>query len=374
VPVVRRTKFHVVLWLTLAGCGARVEQAHGLETTAARVERTVRRSTTKLVRIGTSHGVVLTTPDHLFAKQEGGWIAAGALSAGDRIASRDAPDGARVLSLEVQAVPPTPVYNLTVAKTHAYLVGSEGLLVHNVNCNDRSTLGKLLEQERQRELKEQETRADLADLRQRRKGWLDDRRRTFNDALSNQNCVYCTLGGLSDFDKVSAFTRRYNLDLEAEPNIVQTFDQMQELGLVDDSTPSGAQFGSRKGRFPWSKPVDAKIEAETFMKESTANVFVLSVRPKSTRGIDKGHAMLAVRREDGSITYVDLQQVPPAIYDALNPKIDTVIVVPTNVDWRFNRKLFDVVRGSPPTPARAGWPDTGVIPLPKKLPQSSRRG
>ena len=81
-----------------------------------------------------------------------------------------------------------------------------------------------------------------------------------------------------------------------------------------------------------------------------------------------GHALLAVRREDGAITYLDLQQIPPAIYDGLNSKVGAVIVNPTNVDWRFNRKLFDAVRNSARVGPERGWPDNKVTPLPVSIP------
>jgi hypothetical protein len=353
----------------------------------ARVEQTVRRTATALVTVRTDAGTLTTTPDHLFAKLGAGWTPAGRLSVGDRILSRNSPSGARILSLEKRAVQPTQVFNLTIAKTHSYLVGPEGLLVHNVDCGGRPTLNELLEQERGEkhdrtlgahldreralERQQQEAREKLADLREKHRAWLDDRRRTFNDMNSNRNCSYCSLGGLSDFDKVTAFVRDHDLDGNTPPNGYRVRELMQELGLRSANSPPEAVFKADAGR-KRSKTSDPQLEADKFMKESSANTFFVSISTKTSRGIGEGHALLAVRQVDGSITYVDLQQVPPVIYDKLNPRIDHVFVTPTDVDWRFNRKLFDVVENSPRARPQQAWPDTAVIPLPKKLPRLRR--
>jgi hypothetical protein len=99
---------------------------------------TTRRSTTQLVEIRTKEGAVVTTPDHLFAKAGSGWTPAGELADGDRVVSRAAPNGTPI-AVTKRTVPATTVYNLTVDRTHSYLVGPQGLLAHNVNCAGPST-------------------------------------------------------------------------------------------------------------------------------------------------------------------------------------------------------------------------------------------
>jgi peptidoglycan hydrolase CwlO-like protein len=51
---------------------------------------------------------------------------------------------------------PVPVFNLTVARSHAYLVGADQVLVHNTGCRDSQTLFK----ERTEELKQKQSELD----------------------------------------------------------------------------------------------------------------------------------------------------------------------------------------------------------------------
>lgn len=95
---------------------------------------TTRKTTTKLVTIRTSEGTVVTTPEHPFARFEGEWTPASQLTIADRLVSHASSTGARILDIQTRNVSATAVYNLTIDKTHAYFVGPERLLVHNVDC------------------------------------------------------------------------------------------------------------------------------------------------------------------------------------------------------------------------------------------------
>lgn len=105
-----------------------------IEASPSRVLQTTRRATTQLVTLRTETSTLVTTPDHPFAKVDSGWTPAARLRVGDTIHVRGSGRGTKVLELSVREVPPTPVYNLTVDRTHTYFVGSQDLLVHNVSC------------------------------------------------------------------------------------------------------------------------------------------------------------------------------------------------------------------------------------------------
>jgi hypothetical protein len=123
---------------------------------------TVHRTTTTLVELRTASETLLTTPEHPFAAGRR-WTHAAELKVGDTI--QTAGGSTRVLGVGLRRVPPTDVYNLTVAKTHAYFAGRGALLVHNVDCGPsqplrgeragdpekKRTLGELLAEERQAE-------------------------------------------------------------------------------------------------------------------------------------------------------------------------------------------------------------------------------
>jgi hypothetical protein len=111
------------------------------------------------------------------------------------------------------------VYNLTIAKTHAYFVGSERLLVHNVHCD----------QKRRVEAHQSLTRSHEHE-RQRR-----EERRHFNDANGDSattNCAFCTAGGLSDYDLLSTFLYEHNLDGRFSINERENTELLQRLRLT----------------------------------------------------------------------------------------------------------------------------------------------
>jgi hypothetical protein len=142
----------------LGSCSPAGPDATRLNATASRVVRTTRRQTTQLVTLRTSKMTVETTPEHRFAKLGAGWTPASELAVGDRLVTHGTQDAALV-GVDLRQVSPTPVYNLTVAKTHAYFVSEYALLVHNADCGEKSLEDIMKEQaeavkNRQRALKE----------------------------------------------------------------------------------------------------------------------------------------------------------------------------------------------------------------------------
>lgn len=80
----------------------------------------------------TSGEVIEATSGHPFYI-EGDWVDAGELKVGDQLLGLD---GERItVSTLSQAARETKVYNLTVANSHTYYVGLEGVLNHNANPN-----------------------------------------------------------------------------------------------------------------------------------------------------------------------------------------------------------------------------------------------
>jgi hypothetical protein len=120
---------------------------------AQRVTASVRKQAATLVRIETDREVFVTTPEHPFAAPEAGWIPAGQLAPGDRVVSARF-GTARVLSARKEKPSqPVPVFNLTVDRSHAYLVGADQVLVHNTGCEDTKELAK----KRAEELREKQS-------------------------------------------------------------------------------------------------------------------------------------------------------------------------------------------------------------------------
>lgn len=133
----------LLLGLLALGCGDGLPEheeptASRLGLVPQRVDAAIRRSTQRLVHVATEGEEIVVTPEHPFAVASRGWVMAGALRTGDLLVSGER-DVARVASLRVEElVEPIEVFNLTVAKSHAYLVGAPQLLVHNANCGSPS--------------------------------------------------------------------------------------------------------------------------------------------------------------------------------------------------------------------------------------------
>ena len=83
------------------------------------------RSETLLVAIGEDKLIVSAA--HPFLLAEGGWIKAGALREGSILRSLET--SVRVLHIEQQGI--VDVFNIEVDEPHTYLVGQQGIVVHN---------------------------------------------------------------------------------------------------------------------------------------------------------------------------------------------------------------------------------------------------
>jgi len=73
-----------------------------------------------------------TTAEHPFYLKGKGWNPASSLKVGEALQLHN---GTTVIIKEIEtSVRVEKMYNLTVANTHNYFVGDEGVLVHNVKC------------------------------------------------------------------------------------------------------------------------------------------------------------------------------------------------------------------------------------------------
>ena len=125
--------------LFLQACTARVEPARTERelppaVVARRVMGTVRREASRVVRLESERETLLTTPEHPFAVPGSGWVSAGRLVPGNWVVSEKW-GAVRLRSVRSEPVArPIPVFNLSVASSHAYFVGTEHVLVHNTKC------------------------------------------------------------------------------------------------------------------------------------------------------------------------------------------------------------------------------------------------
>ena len=169
-----------VLWFLclLVACAPRSTSSwtpEPLKLVAEPVTATVKREAVRLVHLQTEHAVLVTTPEHPFATPEGAWTPAGQLVSGDQVLS--ARDGMlRVLSVQQeQRAEPQAVFNLTVAPSHTYVVGTDQVLVHNRKCKDPA------ETEREIDAAERE----LQELEQRRWSATVEDRATLGQRLAD---------------------------------------------------------------------------------------------------------------------------------------------------------------------------------------------
>jgi hypothetical protein len=322
----------------------------------------------RLVTVRTSSATLVTTPEHPFAKVGAGWTRAADLARGDRVQTAGGGE-ATVVGVEIREVQPTAVHNLTVNETRAYFVGPQALLVHNTDCGSPSSPRQSRVRQREgdpHELREQfrarraQRKALLADKRRRREREREQRRMTqhpFNDMADLPNCAYCVLAGLTDADTVSTLILQKNLHpSDARLSVSELLRLMKEWDLKNEDTPRSRQFpGSSAEQSEASVKVERDLQngephptfpfhehAKTFMETSSANTFVVALRYWDGSRTEQ-HALLAVRRDDGSIRYLELQRVPPVVYDDIDPRSHGALVIPTNVDWRANWQLSYVI-------------------------------
>lgn len=364
----------VATWLAaLAMLSCSQEQLSQTRLDRFHVLATTRRSTTTLIELHTDSERLLTTPDHPFARRTG-WSRAGDLRVGDVIET--ARGRTQLLARRLLRVPPTEVYNLTIDKTHAYFAGRGALLVHNVDCAEPSSPSERHVAEERARQHEEAVERDARELRARR--LLDAHRRrnnriTLNDSpRGTPNCGYCTLAALSDAKKLSTFLRENGFDNEhSKPFEAELYSMMQVLGLSERSSGAPMIFERLELADRWE-----------WLLQNGADRYSMSVRPYGSRmpepparqhmaslpgntnmvvyrwvervesppgsghfAVEKmGHALTSIRREDGEIVYVDLQEVPPAVYEKLPSTTFDVVVMPTTVDWRYNRQLYAALR------------------------------
>jgi hypothetical protein len=331
---------------------------------------TTRTTTTTLIELRTASEKLLTTPEHPFAAGNR-WTRAGDLKVGDSIET--ARGSTRVLGVHTRQVPPTVVYNLTIAKTHSYFAGRGALLVHNVDCAPAKTSKTLAEQlaaERQAEALER----DIVERRVRR--LLDAQRRknnrlALNDAPGTRNCGYCTLTALKDEASVSDFARKHGWDQTTPMSDERLRDALHDLGLRHADTAEQKTFrqlglavrfrkllekGEDRDAIDVDKVAPHRPEpgARAHMESLPGNTNMLLFRWMERVEVPPGsgqfevrpsaHAVTAVRTTTGRILYVEAQEVPPRVYLNLPKTTFDVVVLPTDVDWRYNRQLYASLR------------------------------
>lgn len=325
-------------------------------TQRARVVGTVARLAGSLVTISTDGGTVIATPEHPFARMGHGWTPARELVVGDQI--RTARGGPHVvLRTRVQDLEkPVRVYNLTIDPGHSYYAGVGSLLVHNGGSCSRPAR---LEDD------------EISETSIERRHGPPPGTLQVNDSEGNlreENCAYCTQAAAHDLSSVSTLIARLKtleerdppppppvLDLsflgirepEGEasgprvpyewkphnPTYEEAGRQFKLLGLVNKSTTS-----SRKFR--------ATAAAERFMRRTPEDTFAVAVEqsfsgpggiPMSTK-----HMVLAIRKADHSLQYIDFQQVPPIISTSLPGELS--FVAPLDVEWRDNQQITAAVQ------------------------------
>jgi hypothetical protein len=362
--------------LGLPACSHEEPELEQRELARLSVVALARRSTTALLELCTPAECVVTTPEHPFAGSTG-WVRAGELKVGDTIES--AGGSTRVVGTRVMQVPPTAVYNLTIEKTHAYFAGRSGLLVHNADCRSpRSQADHLAEERRDEERTRrhaEEVERDARELRVRR--LLSAHRRRLNRVTLNDsppdapNCAYCTLGALSDAEKLSSFLRDHGLDENVRLPDIPLQRLLSVLGLTRFQAGPPMNYRRRNLIPVWKRLLQGGADRSNMsvrrygsqLPEPPAREYMESV-PGNTNMViyrwierlekppgsgqfqveDMAHALVSVRREDGEIVYLDFQDVPPRVYEKLPSTTFQVVVFPTDVDWRYNRQLYAALR------------------------------
>lgn len=371
-PAVILSLLRVACFSALAALGCSSESSSTPSPALPRMSvlGTTRTTTTTLIELHTASEKLLTTPEHPFAAGNR-WTRAGDLKVGDSIAT--ARGSTRVLGVQTRRVPPTVVYNLTIAKTHSYFAGRGALLVHNVDCGPAKTSKTLAEQlaaERQAEALER----DIVERRIRR--LLDAQRRknnrlTLNDKPGIGNCGYCTLTALKDEKSVSEFARKHGFDQFTPLPDQQLLNVLHDLGLRHANTPEPKNFrqlglavrfekllnqGTDRDAIDVDNVAPQRPEpgARAHMESLPGNTNMLLFRwmervedPPGSGQIKvraSAHAVTAVRTTSGRILYVESQAVPPRVYLNLPKTTFDVVVLPTDVDWRYNRQLYSALR------------------------------
>jgi hypothetical protein len=175
---------------------------------------------------------------------------------------------------------------------------------------------------------------------------------------------------LSDEDKVSVWVEKTRSEPEGanRDNLEQ---DLERVGLRHPATNErGLGTDPRQDFPPREQVVPLAVEAirrpkgaprpeydyvahgEDYMRRSNSNTFVIAVTSFDGKNLGS-HTIVAVKGPDGSITYMDFQTQPPKVARHLDPKIFSVTVVPTDIDWRFNRQLHSMYENAPHAPLMA---------------------
>jgi hypothetical protein len=285
-------------FLLLLGCTAEVEpnrtgEARLPALVAQRVTATVRREALRLVRLETEHEVFLTTPEHPFATPRSGWIRAGQLVPGDWVKSERF-GAVRLSSVRSErAARPVPVFNLSVASSHAYFVGTDRVLVHNVKCKPNDSESKqealarnLREREKiNRELQALQNTKPPSRESPERIAILKKQRDQLKLEIKNLRAALVRKTGVKPESREDAERRRYEADNEtAKKELEEAQKELDELERRSSPTEE-AELERRKSMLK-QKIASRKLDAERTKQILTwaKQLADLKKRPDAERG------------------------------------------------------------------------------------------
>jgi hypothetical protein len=254
------------------------------------------------VHLETEHEAFLTTPEHPFATPRSGWIRAGRLARGDWVVS--ARFGAvRLLSVRSEpAARPVPVFNLSVASSQAYFVGTDRVLVHNTNCRTdnaeslEETISRLTRE--REEIKRQIRALTKATPTSPRIAELKTQRDELTVKLYRLRAVQRNEQGAAPMSQDERSRRQFEAESEAARNALE--DARNGLVELESRPPTSeaerAAFAGRK----------AKLEKEAAALKLTherANLILgllreLAELEKSTPATDAGRRALEERKKE----------------------------------------------------------------------------
>jgi hypothetical protein len=212
------------------------------QVTFARVSAILRRETRTLVTLYTAAGPIVTTPEHPFARVGSGWTAAGDLASGDRIVTADEAEPAIVLRSETRQVEPTSVYNLTVEPGHAYYVGVDRLLAHNMQKGQCSNAYPTEKAKDRRERLKAEKEAEARKKQEER-----ERRKAETEAVVQANAARLRA---SQLEAIAALQSLKHAAKDVDPDAMIGFR----------GSLANGRKGPQKGNAPWN-PDEFDVDA-----------------------------------------------------------------------------------------------------------------
>jgi Pretoxin HINT domain len=226
-----------------------------------RVNDVVRRQTQQLVHIETGHQSFVTTPEHPFARVGSGWVPAGDLAPGDWLISAKF-GRVRVYAVYAETLAePVLVFNLGVERTHAYLIGTDQVLVHNTGCNNQDP--DILR--RQQELEEARRELDVLNSTPQPTSKKDASQRKKRIAQLEKRIAQLTTEIHNARSPVS--TRQARPRMSEEERSKEIEDLQAELRRLQEIQPSS----------------DADLERRTKLKDTIAKLKAYLARIKSYR-------------------------------------------------------------------------------------------